>query len=346
MKAWRVHRYDRPSLALREDEIPEPWPRAGELRVAVRALALNLNDVDLCRGRYPTVNPPLPFVPGMEVLGVVDAAAAGLEAWVGRRVAACPTGAFGGYAERALAPADMSFEVPASIPDAAGAALLIAFQTAHLLLFERARLEPGEVLLVHAAAGGVGSAALQLAVARGARVIATAGSAEKLVICRELGAELCIDYRREAFAERVLEHTRGRGADVILDLVGGEVAERSFDCIARGGRYLIGGFSGDVAFGERGLHPRRISWGNFSVLGGMMGWRSEPDPASRALGFNPYPRETGQRIHDELLALLAEKRIRPIVGREISWAGIPAGLEALEARQTIGKTIALLPATR
>jgi len=339
MRAWRVHRHDRPTAALSLDRVPDLEPGAGELRIGVRTAALNLNDVDLCRGRYPTVNPALPFTLGMEVCGVVERAAPGLESWLGRRVVACPSGAHGGHAEQALAPADMTFAIPDSLSDEAAGALLIAFQTAHLLLFERGAVAPGVVLLVHAAAGGVGSAALQLGVAKGARVFATAGSPAKLALCRELGAELAIDYRSEDFAERVLAATGGRGADVICDLVGGEVADRSFACIARGGRYLIGGFSGDCAYGERGLPPRRISWGNFSVVGGMLAWRSAPDPVGRRFGFNPYPREVGEAIHSDLLDLLARGTIRPVIGRVIPFEAVPAGLEALEARATTGKTV-------
>lgn len=339
MKAWRVHRYGAPRQALRLDELDEPLPGSGALRIRVRAAALNRNDADMCRGRYPTIHPPLPFGLGMEVTGTVEAAAPGLEDWIGRRVAAVPSGGIGGYAGQALAAVDMVFQIPESLSDTDAAALLIPFHTAHLALHRRGALESGETLLVHSAAGGVGSAALQLGVAAGARVIATAGGAEKVRLCRELGAELAIDYREQDFVEAVLDATGGRGADVVCDLVGGEVGLRSFDCIAREGRYLIAGFSAGVESGEVGLPPRRASLGNFSLVGVMMAWVSEPDPALRRAGFQPFPREVGEAIHADVLALLAAGRIRPVVGRVIDFDQVPAGLEDLESRRTLGRVV-------
>ncbi len=195
-------------------------------------------------------------------------------------------------------------------------------------------------MLIHSGAGGVGSAAIQLAVAAGARVIATAGGPEKVRLCRELGAAIAIDYRAGDFVEPVLEATGGRGAEVICDLVGGDVALRSFACIAREGRYLVAGFSGGQVHGEAGLPPRAVAKGNFAVIGGMMGWRDINDPRARRAGFNPYPRAVGQEIHDELLGLLRLGRIRPVVGKVVSFAEIPVALEDLEARRTVGKTVA------
>jgi NADPH2:quinone reductase len=343
MKAWRVHAYGAPGEALRLDELAEPVPGSGEVRIRVAAAALNRNDADMCRGRYPTIHPPLPFGLGMEVTGTVDAAAPGLEDWLGRRVAAVPSGGFGGYASRALARVDMVFPVPESLAAADAAALLIPFHTAHLALHRRAGLRAGETLLVHSAAGGVGSAALQLGVAAGARVVATAGGPEKVGLCRELGADLAIDYREQDFVEAVLAATGGRGADVVCDLVGGEVALRSFDCIAREGRYLIAGFSGGVEAGEIGLPPRRASLGNFSLVGVMMAWVSELDPALRRAGFQPFSREVGEEVHRDVLALLEAGRIRPVVGRTIDFEDVPRGLEDLESRRTLGRVVVRVP---
>jgi NADPH2:quinone reductase len=234
----------------------------------------------------------------------------------------------------------MVFDAPEQLDDVGAAAFLIAFQTAHLLLHRRGRLQAGETMLIHSGAGGVGSAAIQLAVAAGARVIATAGGPEKVRLCRELGATLAIDYRAGDFVQPVLEATGGRGAEVICDLVGGEVALRSFACIAREGRYLIAGFSGGQVHGEAGLPPRAVAKGNFALIGGMMGWRDTNDPNARRAGFNPLPRAVGQEIHDDLLDLLRRGRIRPVVGKVISFGEIPAALEDLEGRRTVGKTVA------
>jgi NADPH2:quinone reductase len=339
MKVWRVHEYGAPSAALRLDDVDVPEPDAGQVRVAVRAAALNLNDADMCRGVYPTIAPPLPFSLGMEITGTVEAAGPGLEHWVGRRVVAVPTGGHGGYAERALAPVAMTFAAPETLDDDHAAAFMVAFHTAHLALHRRARLVAGETLLVHSGAGGVGSAAVQLGVAAGARVFATAGGPDKVARCRELGAELAIDYRTDDFAARVLDATDGYGADVICDLVGGEVALRSFACIAREGRYLAAGFSGGQALGETGLPPRAVAKGNFSVVGVMMSWNDAPLPAARAAGLAPFPRSVGQEIHGDLLRLLGEGRIRPQVGAVAAFDALPPALEALEARRTIGKTV-------
>lgn len=236
MRAWRVHCHGSPSQALRLDELPLPEPGAGQVRVRSTAGALNWNEIDGCRGRYRTVDPPLPYTLGMELLGRVEAAGPGAEAWIGRRVVATASGAQGAHAETALADAAMVFEAPEMLDDSDAAAFFFPFHVAYLALLERGGLRAGESLLVHAGAGGVGSAAVQLGVAQGARVFATAGGPEKLRLCRELGAELAIDSRSEDFAEAVLDATGGRGVDVVCDLVGGKTTERSFRAIALGGR--------------------------------------------------------------------------------------------------------------
>ena len=158
-------------------------------------MTLNFNDLDGIHGRYKTVPRPVPYIPGMEVLGVVEECGTGAESWLGRRVVAIPSGAFGGYAEYVVAPAGMAFEMPSDMPEPEAAAIFMPFHLAWLALYERARVQPGETLLVHAGAGGAGSAALQLGVHAGARVFATAGSPEKTKLCLELGAELAINYR-------------------------------------------------------------------------------------------------------------------------------------------------------
>ena len=144
MRAWRVHRYGSPREALVLDDIPVPEPGPGQVRVAVAATVLNFNDIDGCYGRYRTVNPPIPYTAGMEVTGRVDAAGPGAENWLGRRVVACPEGANGGYAEYAVAPADMTFDAPESLDDRQAAAFYYPFHVSHLALHERARLERGE----------------------------------------------------------------------------------------------------------------------------------------------------------------------------------------------------------
>lgn len=342
MKAWRVVRNGRPSEALEILEIETPEPGAGELRVRVAASACNLNEVDGCYGRYATVNPPLPYTLGMEAVGVVDAAAPELEAWVGRRVMMTGAGATGAHAERVVGPVDMAFEAPAALDDVQAAAFYFPFHVAFLSLVERGRLGAGETVLVHGGAGGVGSAAIQLAVAEGARVIATAGGPEKVARCRELGADVAIDHRAlgasGGFADAVLEATAGHGVDVAVDLIGGDVTQQTLRCMAYGGRLMLAGFSGGIeAEDEAGLVPRPIVFGNCSVAGVLMAYG---DPAPLAgTGIRLVPRRRAEAIQSALVAHLEAGRIRPIVGRRVGFEALPEELERMERRETMGRTI-------
>ncbi|HEY3722815.1 MAG TPA: alcohol dehydrogenase catalytic domain-containing protein, partial [Acidimicrobiia bacterium] len=187
MQAWRLHEYGAPSTVLQLDTVPTPEPEAAELRVRVQAIPLNLNDLERITGGNMMVRPELPYSPGMEVMGVVEACGAGAEAWMGRRVVAMPKQAHGGFAEQALCPTVSAFEMPDSIPLPGAAALYFPFHLAWLGLFDRAALQAGETVLIHAAAGGSGSAAVQLAAHAGARVFATAGTDAKVQLCRDLG---------------------------------------------------------------------------------------------------------------------------------------------------------------
>ena len=345
MKAWRVHAYGRPRDALRLEEVPTPEPGAGEIRVRVAAVTLNYNDLDGILGRYRTVRPPLPFIPGMEVLGRVDAAGPGAEEWLGRRVCAIPNGAFGGYAEWAVGATAAAFEMPDELPDAAAAALYFPFHLSWLALFERAQLSRGESVLIHAAAGGVGSAAVQLACHAGARVFATAGSEEKLALCRELGAELAIDYRKHAFADLVNDATGGRGADVVFDSVGGVVTAESLRCLAFNGRLLVVGFAAGIeAEDEATLTPRPLCFGNFSLLGVCHAYVDDPLAFRRQTGFNFPSHADGERVHREVLALVRSGAVRPVIGARVPFADLPAAFDAVEQRTSMGRTVVLLDA--
>jgi NADPH2:quinone reductase len=340
MRAWRVHRYGRPSEALVLDDLPEPEPGPGTVRVRPRATVCNYNEVDGCRGRYLTVNPPLPYTLGMEVTGVVDAAGPGAEHWIGHRVVATARGAFGGHAEAVICPVDMVFDAPRTLDDTAAAAFFFPFHLAHLGLHERGGLRPGETVLVHAAAGGVGSAAVQLARAAGARVIATAGGPDKVPFVRDLGADVVVDYRADDFAPVVEEVTGGAGVDVVFDGVGGDVGVRSRPCLARNGRYLVVGFaSGIEAEEEPMVTGRELCFGSFSVCGVMLSYTSDPLAARRATGFNITPRSVGEAVHAELGRLLDAGAIHPVVGREVAFADLPAALDAMEDRETMGRVV-------
>ncbi len=341
MKAWRVHEFGEPEEALRLEELPAPNPGPGELLVRVAAATLNFNDVDGVRGRYRTVRPPLPYTPGMEVLGYVDAVGAGAEEWLGKRVVAVPGGAFGGYAEMAIGPSTMAFEVPpeSALPDSAAAAIYLPFHLSWLALHERAKVRAGETVLIHAAAGGVGSAAVQLAAAAGARVIATAGSAEKVALSLSLGADLAINYLDDDFVEVVLEATEGHGVDVAFDSVGGEVTTKTFRCMAFDGRHLLVGFASGIEAEDEGIVPRPVLFGNFSLYGVCLAYADHPLVIKEVSGYNFPSRADGERIHAGVLDLVASGRVRPVVGREVAFEALPRALQSMADRQTVGRTI-------
>lgn len=340
MKAWRVHQYGAPAEVLTLDTVEVPEPAAGQVRVQVEALAINFNDLDGILGRYRTVKPPLPYIPGMEVLGRVDACGEGAEAWQGRRVCAIPDGAFGGYAEYAVCPTAMAFEMPASMPSDEAAAIYFPFHLSSLALFERGKLAAGETVLIHAAAGGVGSAAVQLARDAGACVLATAGSPKKLELCRELGAEVAIDYRAEDFAARVLEETDGRGVDVVFDSVGGSVTEDSMKCMAFDARLLALGFAAGIeAEDESRLTPRPWLFGNFSFCGVCHAYVDDPLAFKKQTGLNFPSHADGVALHERVLGLLAEGRVRPVIGQRLEFEELPRAFAAIERREAVGRSI-------
>jgi NADPH:quinone reductase len=341
VRAWRVHEFGEPEKALQLDEVPEPVAGPRELLVRVAATTLNFNDVDGVRGRYRTVRPPLPYTPGMEVLGHVEAAGTGGESWVGRRVVAIPTGAFGGYAELATGPIAMAFEMPpeAELPDAPAAAIYFPFHLSWLALYQRARVQQGETVLIHAAAGGLGSAAGQLAGLAGARVITTAGSSEKVELCRSLGADLAINYRETDFAEAVLEATDGRGVDVAFDSVGGEVTTATFRCMAFNGRHLLVGFASGIEAEDAGIVPRPVLFGNFSLCGVCHAYAEDPREFKRATGYNFPSHADGERVHTRILDLFREGQVRPIIGSEVAFTDLPAALQSMADRRTVGRVV-------
>jgi NADPH2:quinone reductase len=233
----------------------------------------------------------------------------------------------------------MTFEMPSDLPEPEAAAIFMPFHLAWLALYERARLQAGENLLVHAGAGGVGSAAIQLGVHAGARVIATAGSAEKTTLCRELGAEVAINYRETDFVEAVLDATDGRGVDVAFDAVSGDVTLKTFRCMAFNGRHILAGFASGIEAEDEGLVPRPVLFGNFSLVGVCHAYVDDPVVFKRLSGFNFPAHSDGERLHAELLSLFAAGKLRAVVGREVPFAELPAALDAMEQRQTVGRTV-------
>jgi NADPH2:quinone reductase len=345
MRAWRTHRYGQPREVLALDRVPIPDPGPGELRIRVQAIPLNLNDLERINGGNMMVRPELPYSAGMEVMGIVDAAGAGAEARVGERVVAMTKGAHGGFAEYAICPSLTAFGMPESIPLPDAAALYFPFHLAWLGLFDRAELKAGETVLIHAAAGGSGTAAIQLALRAGARVIATAGGEQKVALCRELGAQVAIDYLAQDFAPIVLEETGGRGVDVVFDNVGEAVMEKSMKVIAYNGRYLMMGFASDKArVDEKFIVPRALSVGNFKLCGVILSYAPEPLGLmlKKSMGWNFASDALGARIMREIIDLVVAKQIRPVIGRVVGFDELPAAVEAMANRETVGRTIVRL----
>jgi NADPH2:quinone reductase len=342
MRAWRVHEYGSPTDVLRLDEVPVPEPDAGDVRVRVQAIPLNLNDLERITGGNMMVRPEFPYSPGMEVMGVVDACGDGAEEWQGKRVVAMAKGAHGGFAEYAICPTVSAFPMPDSIPLPGAAALYFPFHLAWLGLFDRAGLQAGESVLIHAAAGGSGSAAVQLAAHAGARVFATAGSAEKVQLCRDLGADVAIDYRSTDFAEVVLAETGNEGVDVVFDNVGESVMEASMQCTKYNGRYVMMGFASNKSVADEPfLVPRRVMLGNFKLCGVMLAYAA-PDVAEflkTGMGWNFVPASLGGEVMDEIVRLVERGAVRPVVGCEVGFDELPAAIEAMADRATVGRTV-------
>ena len=219
------------------------------------------------------------------------------------------------------------------------------FHLAWLGLYDRAALAPGERVLIHAAAGGSGSAAIQLAKHRGAYVFATAGTDEKIALCRELGADVAINYNTEDFAAVVLEATGKRGVEVVFDNVGEAVMEASMRCTAYNGRYLMMGFaSNKVVADEPFIVPRRIALGNVKLCGVLLAY-AEPamaDLVKDAMGWNFASGELGARINREIVDLVLAGDVRPVIGKVVGFDDLPAAMEAMAERETVGRVIALV----
>lgn len=323
MRAWRVKDLGDPKNVLALEEVEEPSPQFGEAVIEVEAAALNFFDILLCRGEYQE-KPDLPFTPGAEVSGTISAVGDDVDLEPGQRVIATPQLPRGGLAGRVATPAAVIYPIPDALPAAEAAALHIVYQTAHFALHRRAALKKGETVLVHAGAGGVGSAAIQLARAAGARVLATAGGEEKVGICRELGAEVAIDYREEDFIQAVKEATDGRGADVVFDPVGGDVFDGSRRCVAFEGRIVVIGFAGGRIPEAPANH---LLVKNYSVVGLHWGLYRKMMPH--------LIRET----HEELMRLYEQGKIKPLIYKEFSFEAVPEALESLESRGTYGKLV-------
>ncbi|WP_371749347.1 NADPH:quinone oxidoreductase family protein [Streptomyces sp. NBC_01283] len=317
MQAWQVHQNGEPSAVMRLEDVDRPVPGDGQLLLKVRAANINFPDALLCRGQYQ-VTPPLPFTPGVEICGETED---------GRRVIANPALPYGGFAEYALADAATVLPAPDALDDAEAAALHIGYQTGWFGLHRRAHLQEGETLLVHAAAGGVGSAAVQLGKAAGAKVIGVVGGAAKAEVARELGCDLVIDRRTENVIGAVKEATGGRGADVIYDPVGGDAYTQSTKCVAFEGRIIVVGFASGV-IPTPALNHALVK--NYAVLGLHWGLYNTKDP------------QAVLRCHEELTQLAAKGAIKPLISERVPLSDAAAAVQRVADGVTTGR-VAVLP---
>jgi NADPH:quinone reductase-like Zn-dependent oxidoreductase len=314
MQAWQVHRNGEPSEVMRLEEVDRPTPGEGQLLLRVRAANINFPDALLCRGQYQ-VRPPLPFTPGVEVCGETED---------GRRVIANPVLPGGGLAEYVVADAAAVLPAPESLDDAEAAAMHIGYQTGWFGLHRRAALKEGETLLVHAAAGGVGSAAVQLGKAAGARVIGVAGGPEKAAVARELGCDVVIDRRSDDIVAAVKEATGGRGADVVYDPVGGDAYAKSAKCVAFEGRIVVVGFaSGDIP--APALNHALVK--NYSIMGLHWGLYATKDPAS--IG----------RCHRTLTEYAAKGLIKPLISERVPFKDAAGAVQRVADGTTTGRLV-------
>ncbi|MGH9938560.1 MAG: NADPH:quinone oxidoreductase family protein [Blastocatellia bacterium] len=321
MKAWRVNDWCEPDQ-MEFTDIPAPEPKPGEIRIQNRAAALNFFDILMIQGKYQT-KPPRPFTPGSEVAGVVDAVGEEVMGFKpGDRVQAMATG--GTYCEYSIAPSGKTFRIPDAMSFEEAAAMIVIYQTSYFALTHRTTIRPGEWLLVHAGAGGVGSSAIQIGRSLGARVIATASSEEKLQFCLLQGAEHAMSYSDASWVNQVKQITGGRGADVIYDPVGGEIFDLSTKCVAPEGRLLVIGFAGGTI---PSITANRILLKNISVVGVYWG------------GFLEHYPEYMRGAQEALFKMYEAGQIKPVVSQTFALADAVEALNALATRKTYAKVV-------
>lgn len=312
--------------ALRWTELPTPEPTAGQVRIAIRAASLNFPDLLIVQNKYQ-FKPPLPFVPGSEFAGVVEAVGDGVKGFrPGDAVAAL--GGTGGFGTHACVDADRLLALPQGFAFEDGAAFAFTYGTSYHALIDRGQLSAGETVLVLGAAGGVGTSALQIAKAAGARVIAAASSAEKCDLCKRLGADATIDYSRENVRDALKSLTAGKGPDVIYDPVGGELAEPCFRSIAWRGRYLV------IGFAQGGIPA--LPWNlallkGASIVGVFWGDFVRREPAANAASLQA------------LVRWYAEGKVKPVIDQVLPMARLHDAYARMGARKALGKLVMVNP---
>lgn len=310
--------------ALQWKQLDMPQPAPGEVRIAIQAASLNFPDLLIVQNKYQ-VKPPLPFVPGAEFSGRIDAVGEGVtHLHIGDPVAAI--GATGGFATHACVKATSVIPLPANFNLDDAAAFAFTYGTSHHALIDRAALQPGETVLVLGAAGGVGTSAIQIAKAAGARVIAAASSDEKCQLCTEIGADATINYSTTDLREALKTLTDGKGPDVVYDPVGGEFATAAFRSIAWRGRYLVIGFTAGAIPALpwnlpllKGASVVGVFWGDFV--------RREPRASAAAMA--------------QLADWYAQGKIKPVVDTRLPMSELHAAYERMGTRQVRGKVLLL-----
>jgi len=312
--------------ALTWKELPTPQPKAGEVLIEIKAASLNFPDLLIVQNKYQ-MKPPLPFVPGSEYAGVVQAVGDGVTHLKPGQSVACLPGT-GGFGTHAIAPAALCMPLPPGFPHVDAAAFIMTYATSWHALMDRAQLKAGETVLVLGAAGGVGTSAIQIAKAAGARVIAAASTDEKCALCTAIGADATINYTREtlpdAFRNAVKAATGGKGPDVVYDPVGGDFAEPAFRAIAWRGRYLVVGFaSGPIPSLPlnlallKGASIVGVFWGDFA--------RREPKAQAAMMA--------------ELAQCYAQGKIKPVIDRTMPMAELKAAYAHMGSRGVMGKLV-------
>lgn len=308
--------------ALSWTELPTPTPKAGEVLIEIRAASLNFPDLLIVQNKYQ-IKPALPFVPGSEYAGVIQAVGEGVTQLRAGQSVACLTGT-GGFATHATAPAARCIPLPENFPHIDAAAFTMTYATSHHALLDRARLQAGETILILGAAGGVGTAAIQIAKAAGARVIAAASTDAKCNLCLKTGADAVINYGQEDLREAIKRLTDGKGPNVVYDPVGGDLSEPALRSIAWRGRYLVVGFAaGPIPSLPlnlpllKGADILGVFWGEFA--------KREPQANAAMLG--------------ELAQWYAQGKIKPVVDRTMPMSQLRSAYEHLSARAVMGKLV-------
>jgi NADPH2:quinone reductase len=320
MKAIRIHQFGPTEDVLQYEDVPVPEPKAGEVLIKVAAASLNRADLGLRKGTYRISADALPLIPGREFAGTVEKLGPGVNEYhLGQCVVAYPS--LGGYAEYAMAKISEVRPVPDGVTSVQAAAMPTVFLTAWFGLRTDGKLKAGEWLLVQGGSSGVGNAAIQIAKHLGARVVATSGGEEKCRRLRQLGADVTIDVSQSDFLPEVMRVTNNRGVDVVLEMIGGDVYQKSLQALAPGGRLVsIGGAFGVIPDTPPVLTEGRVAT-RFSITNYL---KAKPEDFKKL---------------DEILKLVQEKKFQVVVGQMFPLAEVRAAQRHLEGREHFGKVV-------